>query len=101
MQVGNVSPTKNRANPNQGRVYLADGIAPTLSVMGGGGREPHIIEVTHIPDEPLCLNPKGGRGGIEGLQPSVQDRVYSTDALSFAMTTSYMPKILEIEIENE
>lgn len=101
MQVGNISPTKNRDNPNQGRVYLVDGLSPTLGVMGGGGREPHIVEVVKIPDEPLCLNSKGGRGGIEGLQPSVQDRVYSVDALSFAMTTAYMPKILEIEIEYE
>lgn len=29
------------------------------------------------------------------MQPSVQDRVYSTDAVSIAVTTSYMPSILE------
>lgn len=44
--------------------------------------------------EPKCFNSKGGRAGIEGLQPSVQDRVYSTDAVSTAITTAFMPSIL-------
>lgn len=41
--VGNISPSKKRENPNPGRVYMIDGISPTLTVMGGGGRQPHII----------------------------------------------------------
>ena len=41
--VGNISPSKKRDNPNPGRVYMIDGISPTLTVMGGGGRQPHII----------------------------------------------------------
>lgn len=36
--MGNVSPTKNRANPNQGRVYNINGIAPTLNCNSGGGQ---------------------------------------------------------------
>ena len=43
IQVGNVCPTKTRSNPNQGRVYDPQGISPTLSCMGGGNLEPHII----------------------------------------------------------
>lgn len=35
--LGNIFPTKNRANPNQGRVYDTDGLAPTLNCNGGGG----------------------------------------------------------------
>lgn len=35
IQVGNMCPTKTRSNPNQGRVYNPDGIAPTLNCMGG------------------------------------------------------------------
>lgn len=46
-------------------------------------------------DEPKCLNSKGGRAGIDGLQPSLQDRVYGTDAVIVAVTTSFMPSILE------
>lgn len=44
-----------------------------------------------VVSEPVCLNSKGGRGGVEGLQPSVQNRVYDSNAISTAVTTSYMP----------
>jgi DNA (cytosine-5)-methyltransferase 1 len=50
-QIGNVMPTANRSNPNQGRVYDANGIAPCLNKMEGGGREPMII------DQCACLTP--------------------------------------------
>ena len=45
---------------------------------------------------PICLNSKGGRNGISGLQPSLKDRVYSVDAISTAITTSdfFMPMYL-------
>lgn len=34
--LGNICPTKNRDNPNQGRVYAINGIAPCLNTIGGG-----------------------------------------------------------------
>lgn len=34
--VGNVCPTKNRENPNQGRVYDPMGACPSLNCKGGG-----------------------------------------------------------------
>lgn len=42
-QIGNCCPTKNRDNPNQGRIYDAEGISPTLNCMGGGNRQPFVI----------------------------------------------------------
>lgn len=45
--------------------------------------------------EPICLNSKSGRGGVEGLQPSLQDRIYSIDGKATAVTTAFMPKIAE------
>jgi DNA (cytosine-5)-methyltransferase 1 len=42
-QIGNFMPTKTRDNPNQGRVYDTSGIAPRLTKMDGGGREPYVI----------------------------------------------------------
>ena len=42
--IGNVCPTKNRVNPNQGRVYDPTGISPSLNCKGGGNLEPHIID---------------------------------------------------------
>ena len=44
MQIGNIMPGTNRANPNQGRVYDSNGLCPTLGMMQGGGREPMIIK---------------------------------------------------------
>ncbi len=41
----------------------------------------------------ICLNSKGGRKGIEGLQPSLQDRVYDSNGLSTSITTSYLPSV--------
>ena len=35
--------TSTRNNPNRYRVYLTDGIAPTLDCAQGGGRNPYII----------------------------------------------------------
>lgn len=37
-QLGNIMPTKARDNPNQGRVYSADGLCPALTKMDGGGK---------------------------------------------------------------
>lgn len=41
-QLGNYLPTRTRANPNQGRNYSIEGIAPCLNKMDGGGREPSV-----------------------------------------------------------
>lgn len=49
----------------------------------------------NIVAEPICLNSKSGRNGIEGLQPSIQDRVYSIDGKHTAVTTSFLPNIVE------
>lgn len=48
-QIMNVCPTRTRTNPNQGRVYAKEGLSPCLNQMGGGNRQPFIIE-----NEPLC-----------------------------------------------
>ena len=53
-QVMNVCPTKTRDNPNQGRVYDTNGIAPTLTKMDGGNREPFVIE-----QEPFIVASRG------------------------------------------
>lgn len=75
------------------RVYDPEGLAVTLHTCPGGNTEQKIIETERERCQPICLNSKGGRGGIEGLQPSVQDRVYSTDGISTACTVAYQTKI--------
>ena len=45
--------------------------------------------------EPICVNSKGGRGGIEGLQPSRQDRVYTTRiAVAIATAPFFQPSYI-------
>nr|DAK32894.1 MAG TPA: Cytosine specific methyltransferase [Caudoviricetes sp.] len=44
VKIGNVNPSGNGMN---GEVYQADGSAPTLSTMQGGGQEPKIIQRGH------------------------------------------------------
>ncbi len=41
--LGNVCPTKTRDNPNQGRVYDINGLAPCVNTAGGGNLEPMIV----------------------------------------------------------
>ena len=43
-QLGNCMVVGKRKNPNQGRVYDSRFIAPALSCMEGGNRQPMIIE---------------------------------------------------------
>ena len=45
--------------------------------------------------EPICVNSKSGRAGVEGLQSSLQDRVYDTAGKMPAVTSSFNPKIAE------
>lgn len=78
-QIGNCMITGKRENPNQGRVYDTDGLSPALTCMQGGNLQPMI---------PVCLNSK-----VNGKQPSLQDRIYDSEAISTAVTTSFMPSI--------
>lgn len=80
MQIGNCRPTKNRANPNQGRIYDTNGISPCLNTSGGGNREPHIVEPTiqkvfDIPKEVLNDNERQRRVySPEGISPTLLNR---------------------------
>lgn len=47
-QIANLMPGKNRANPNQGRLYDSEGLSPTLCGMQGGNLQPFIIEEPSI-----------------------------------------------------
>ena len=113
IQIGNCMPKKTRDNPNQGRIYASEGVSPALNCMEGGNRQPMIIQNSHgcvkdIPTittgafrennfvtEPMCLNSK-----VDGKQPSLQDRIYDTSAISTAITTSFMPSIYDQRIAN-
>lgn len=71
------------------RAYFPEYISPTIHTSGGDNQEPKVVV------RPICLNSKGGRAGIEGLQPSLQDRVYDSNGISTAVTTSFMPSFTD------
>ena len=46
IQLGNIAVGKSWDNPQSGRIYSVDGIAPTSNTWGGGGNlEPKILEI--------------------------------------------------------
>ena len=55
-QIGNIMPNKNRDNPNTGRVYDKNGLAPTLNCMQGGNLQPMIIEDFYKNREPRAYD---------------------------------------------
>jgi len=113
IQIGNLIESNSRDNPQSGRIYSTNGLSPTLCCMEGGNRQPFILQRSrgynkgglhnvcptittgafkenNFVLDPVCMNSK-----IDGKQPSLQDRIYDTNAISTAITTSFMPSIAE------
>lgn len=87
---------------------LNSNIAHTLSVRGAGGcqragvsnfiidnyeQEIKVKDIKMQTNKTICLNSKGGRNGVEGLQPSLKDRIYDSNGISTCVATSnfFMP----------
>lgn len=71
-----------RKNPNQYRAYEADGIAPALNSMGGGGREPHIITDVSV------VGGMGKKKSNNGTQWFQQDRVYNGEGVATSVAAN-------------
>ena len=82
---------------------LNSNIAHTLSVRGAGGcqragvsnsiidnyeQEIKVKDIKIQMNKTICLNSKGGRNGIEGLQPSLKDRIYDSNGIATCVATS-------------
>lgn len=81
-QAGYLSGGKwDKINESCRRYYKEDGISPTIHTCQGGNTEPKIATT-------ICLNSKGGRNGVEGLQPSRKDRIYDSNGLAATIATS-------------
>ena len=83
IQVGNCCPTKTRDNPNQGRIYDTKGISPCLNQMGGGNRQPFIVEEPVAYDEQNRKIRWDGTVGTlttDGSSPKHNNRVIDTDS---------------------
>ena len=81
-QVGNLTGGKwDKINESCRRVYSENGLSPTIHTCQGGNTEPKVATT-------ICLNSKGGRNGIEGLQPSRKDRIYDSNGIAATIATS-------------
>lgn len=90
----------SRNYPQGSRVYSSDGIASALTAQGVGGAGGYSGLYAVEEDIDLkCLNSKGGRNGVDGLQPSLTDRVYDANGVATACATStyFMPGYLVSE----
>ena len=66
-QIGNLIQTNSfGGNPHRGRVYSSDGISLCLNCMGGGGREPKILQIG-----------RGfNKGGVHNIAPTITKNSY-------------------------
>lgn len=66
-QIGNLIQTNSfGGNPHRGRVYCINGISPCLNCMGGGGREPKILQIA-----------RGfNQGGVHNIAPTITKNSY-------------------------
>lgn len=82
-QIGNVCPTKTRKNPNQGRVYDKDGIAPALTTMDGGNREPMVIDEIKVVGNYMPSNHDASRVvDVDGIAPTVKENHGTVTAIA-------------------
>ena len=75
--IGNYKPSGHAC----GNVYEIGGVSPTVMQNHGS-----VIAIA----EPICLNSK-----VNGKQPSVEHRIYSPEGIMTAITTGFMPNIVE------
>ena len=82
----------HRKNSNAYRVYETDGIAPTLSKMDGGGREPHIVAPRER--EPLT---------VVTLDPNRHSQMdfHHPMGISPTLDTMHEPKKVIVEVRKE
>ena len=88
LQIGNAIGTANRDNPQRGRVYEPQGIAPALNTMQGGNLQPFVI---------------GGIGeklSNKGSQWYQQNRVYDSRSVALCVDGSGIGTNYAIPIKN-
>ena len=70
-------------NTSNKRGTVQKGMIPALTSLQDKG-----VVVSEQTNKTICLNSKGGRNGIEGLQPSRKDRIYDSNGIAVTIATS-------------
>ena len=98
-QIGNICKTKNRENPNQGRVYDKNHLSPCLNSMGGGNRQPMIVDTLKIKQATKTGYVECEVGGAVDLtyvtSKTRRGRVTERGNICPTITTENTPSILE------
>ena len=86
-QIGNISSSNSfGGNPQTGRVYLDDGLSPTLNTMQGGGREPKVMVIDDQGRKNKKISPKHIvptlRAQTHGNEPKVAIPVLTPDRVN-------------------
>lgn len=104
-QIMNIMPGTNRDNPNQGRVYDKEGIAPTLSTMSGGNRQPFVIEEIKVIGNYMPSNHDASRVvDIDGIAPTVKENHGTVTAIAepqIDIKERFFRQVAETIIENQ
>ena len=104
-QLGNVCPTKTRSNPNQGRVYDKDGIAPALTTMDGGNREPMVIDEIKVVGNYMPSNHDASRVvDVDGIAPTVKENHGTVTAIAepqVDIKERFFRQVAETILENQ
>lgn len=95
--IGKMDHTLDNTLESANRIYSKDGICPTIPTCAGGNIQPKIIDelktiVGMRGRKPECIN----LYDEQEKETAFQDRVYKTDKISPAITTSFRPSY-EIE----
>ena len=89
-----IEPIVCEERKDEGFRLFKDDCVGTLRTIDACGDKRVLEPQTNI--DLQCLNSKGGRNGVEGLQPSLADRVYNAEGCATACATStyFMPGYL-------
>lgn len=100
MQVGNCYQREGRDNPNDGRVYAVQGLAPTLNTMNGGNRQPYVALESDRDDSRILTEFEGDQDGLIPVKENTvrgydTAKEYSAIDVSFISANTRHSRVLD------
>lgn len=100
MQVGNCYQREGRDNPNDGRVYAVQGLAPTLNTMNGGNRQPFVALASDSDNSRVLTEFEGEQAGLIPVKENTvrgydTAKEYSAIDVSFISANTRHSRVLD------